>query len=66
MSIIADLSLGSLQGEGMLDITLPNGNNVNMNGIWGLGMGFYLCIMSAFLLIATGLLDYLGRKHLNP
>jgi hypothetical protein len=62
MSKITELSLGSLNGEGTLDVLLPNGETVYMTSTWGLGSGFYLCIFSAFILIATGIIDLMRNK----
>ena len=63
MSKIAELSLGSLNGEGIFATVMPTGETVNMHSTWGLGVGFYLCIFSAFLLIATGIVDFLRKKR---
>ncbi|MCK4364672.1 MAG: carboxypeptidase regulatory-like domain-containing protein [Thermoplasmatales archaeon] len=62
MSKIAELSLGSLNGEGSLGVMLNNGDTVFMESTWGLSTGFYLCIFSAGLLIATGFIDLLRKK----
>jgi hypothetical protein len=61
MSIITDISLGSLQGEGVLEIVLPNGRIDFLASNWGFGSGFYLCIFSALLTMIAGILDYLRR-----
>jgi hypothetical protein len=63
MSIICEISVGSLNGQGPLDVMLPNGETITMSSTWGLGLGFYLCIISAIILIATGLIDYLRKKN---
>ena len=62
MSHICEISLGGLQGQGMLDIELPTGETVAMSSSWGLSYGFYLCILSALLLIATAIIDVLRQK----
>ena len=62
MSKIAELSVGSLNGEGPLEVILNGGDTVLMKSIWGLSTGFYLCIFSAGLLIATGFIDLLRKK----
>jgi hypothetical protein len=62
MSKIAELSLGSLNGEGPLGVMLNNGNTVFMESTWGLSTGFYLCIFSAGLLITTGFIDLMRKK----
>jgi hypothetical protein len=62
MSHICEISLGGLQGQGMLDIELPTGKTVTMSSSWGLSFGFYLCVLSALLLIATGIIDFLRQK----
>ncbi len=61
---ITEFSLGSLQGNGILDIILPNGEKVYMNSSWGLGIGFYICIVSSCILIFAGLYDFLNRKQI--
>jgi hypothetical protein len=61
---ITEFSLGSLQGSGILDIILPNGEKIYMDSSWGLGIGFYICILSSCILIFTGLFDFLNRKKL--
>ena len=62
MSKICEISLGSLNGSGNIEVLLPNGNTVLMSSNWGLGTGFYLCIFSSIILIATGLIDFLIKK----
>ena len=62
MSKICEISLGSLNGAATLDVILPNGETVCMESTWGLGNGFYLCIFSALILIATGIIDFLKKR----
>ena len=62
MSKISEISLGSLQGSGIIDVMLPNGENVYMSSSWGLGTGFYLCIAAALTAMATGILDFIRTK----
>ena len=62
MSLICEISLGSLQGERILDITLPTGEIAYMNSSWGLGVGFYLCVIPTLVLIVAGILDFLRKK----
>ncbi len=57
MSKICEISLGSLQGEGAMNVVLPDGVNAAMYASWGLGIGFYLCVISALIATAAGLLD---------
>jgi hypothetical protein len=57
MSKICEISLGSLQGEGAMNVVLPDGGNAAMSASWGLGIGFYLCIISALIATVAGLLD---------
>ena len=59
MSKICEISLGSLQGGGTLDVVLPSGETVIMSSSWGLSSGFYLCIISALAALAAGILDCL-------
>ena len=62
MSMISEISLGSLQGEGTLNVVLPTGETVYMSSTWGLGNGFYLCIMSASGALIAGILDMVKKK----
>jgi len=62
MSKICEMSLGSLQGEEILDITLPTGETAYMAANWGLGIGFYLCIVPTLILVAAGTIDFLRKK----
>ena len=62
MSKICEITLGSLQGEGALDVILPNGETTVMSASWGLGSGFYLCIVSALIAIAAGIVDFINKK----
>jgi hypothetical protein len=64
MSLITELTLGRLNGTGPIDVSLPNGEIVNMQASWGLGTGFYLCVFSALILITAGIFDFLQRKQL--
>jgi len=64
MSKICEISLGSLQGEGAMNVVLPDGGNAAMSASWGLGIGFYLCIISALIATAAGLLDSFGERSL--
>jgi hypothetical protein len=63
MSKITEISLGSLNGEGPIDIVLPTGNVEYMQATWGLGMGFYLVVIATILLVCTGLIDFIRRKR---
>jgi hypothetical protein len=64
MSKICEISLGSLNGSGTIDVILPNGESVFMSSTWGLDIGFYLCIFSSIILIATGFIDLIRNKNL--
>lgn len=64
MSKICEISLGSLMGEGLLDVMLPNGEIVCMSSSWGLGSGFYLCVISALTAMAAGILDFIRKKKM--
>jgi hypothetical protein len=63
MSKICEISLGSLQGKGILDMTIPTGETLYISSTWGLGYGFYLCVISAIILISAGLIDFIRRKN---
>jgi hypothetical protein len=60
---ITELSLGSLQGSGILQTTLPDKTTAYMQSTWGLGLGFYLCIIAALAAFTGGLVDYLQKKQ---
>jgi hypothetical protein len=61
MSKICEISLGSLQGGGTMNVALPDGINACMSANWGLGIGFYLFIASALTAAAAGILDSLRK-----
>ncbi len=63
MSLLCEISLGSLIGEGMLDVLLPNCETTYMSAQWGLGIGFYLCVFSALVALTSGIMDFLPKKH---
>ena len=60
-SKLTELSLGSLQGEGVLDVVLPDQTTVYMNANWGLGIGFYLVLLAVLITIFAGVIDYLKK-----
>lgn len=62
MSKITELSLGSLNGKGTLEVILPTGETAFMEATWGLSIGFYLCVASTLILIFAGITDYLRKK----
>lgn len=62
MSRLTELSLGSLQGTGDLEISMIHGDTVNMKAEWGLGLGFYLIIFAAIVSITAGIIDFLRSK----
>jgi hypothetical protein len=63
MSLITELTLGRLNGNGPIEVLVPNGETINMQANWGLGTGFYFCVLSALILIAAGLIDYVQRRQ---
>jgi hypothetical protein len=62
MSKITELSVGPLNGSGILEILLTDGSIKYINSSWGLGSGFYLCVISSAILVSAGLIDYLRRR----
>ena len=60
---ICEISLGSLQGESVLDMSLPTGETVYMSATWGLGSGFYLCVVSTAILIFAGIIDFTIKRN---
>jgi len=64
MSKITELTLGSLQGQGSMNIDLPDKSTASLYGYWGLGSGFYLCIFAAIMCFFDGIIDLLRKRHL--
>jgi hypothetical protein len=64
MMRIAELSLGSLQGSGVLEVGLLNKNVVQMDAVWGLGIGFYLSLIAALSAFVGGFIDFLRNKKI--
>ena len=62
MSRLTELSLGSLQGNKILEIVTPQGGSYSLKASWGLGLGFYLIIVAAIISISTGIIDFLKKK----
>jgi len=62
MSKITELTLGSLQGQGFLNVDLPDKSTDSLYAYWGLGSGFYLCIFAALMGLLDGIID-LSRKQ---
>lgn len=54
---IAEISVGSLQGSGTLDVMLPSGDMAYMSAEWGFGQGFFLIIFAAVIAIFGGVYD---------
>jgi len=63
MSSITELSLGSLQGNGMIDVTMPSGERIYMKSLWGLGTGFYTIIIAASISISAAIYDIFKSKR---
>jgi len=61
MHIITEVTLGSLTGEGIIDVTIPSGDKIYVNSNWGFGNGFYLCIAAALTAMFAGILDYFRK-----
>jgi len=64
MSQITELTLGSLQNEGVLEVVLPNKNIGYIQASWGVGIGFYLSIIAAITALIAGVIDYLKKKKI--
>jgi hypothetical protein len=62
MSRITEISIGSLEGEGTLDVVLPDTTKINMSANWGLGLGFYLCILASLTAMSSGFIDYFKKR----
>jgi len=60
---ICEISLGSLQGESVMDMSLPTGETVYMSATWGLGSGFYFCVVSTAILILVGVMDFIIKRN---
>lgn len=63
MSKITELTLGSLQGQGSINIDLPDKSTASLYGYWGLGSGFYLCIFAAIMGFFDGIIDLLRKRQ---
>jgi hypothetical protein len=63
ISKITEISLGSLQGHAITNVVLPNNEVVCMNSSWGLGIGFYLCIIATLTILSAGIIDILRKKQ---
>jgi hypothetical protein len=61
MSQITELTLGSLQNQGVLEVILPDKNIAYMQASWGVGTGFYLSIIAALTTLTAGVIDYLRK-----
>lgn len=64
MSQITELTLGSLQNKGVLEIVLPDKKIVYIQASWGLGIGFYLSILAALTTLTGGIIDYLRKRKI--
>ena len=64
MSKLTELSLGSLQGEGIIDVVLPDKTTAYMNATWGLGLGFYLVLIAGIITLAAGIIDYIRKTKI--
>jgi hypothetical protein len=62
MSSITEISLGSLQGQGMIEVSVSSFEKVYMHASWGLGMGFYMILFAAILLLSAGMYDLLKTR----
>jgi hypothetical protein len=63
MSTITQISLGSLHGDGIIDVSLPTGEKVYMDASWGLGIGFYTIVFAAIISIGAGVYDTIRTKR---
>ncbi len=63
MSKLTELSLGSLQGQRILEVVLPDKKLAYMDSTWGLSTGFYLAILAAFTALSAGIIDFLREKE---
>ena len=61
MSKITEISLGTIQGKGVLEVILPSEETVYMHANWGLGLGFYFCILSALTALSAGIYDFVRK-----
>jgi len=61
MHLITEVTLGSLTGEGIIDVKIPNGDTIYVHSNWGFGNGFYLCVVAALTAMLAGILDYFRR-----
>ena len=64
MNQIAQLSLGSLQGSGMIPVSPPYADEVMVSASWGLGPGFFIVFFGACIAVFAGILDILRKYKL--
>ncbi len=57
MSRITELSLGSLQGSGLIEVELPSGSSAYMQANWGFGLGSYLVFFASIIALSAGIID---------
>jgi len=63
MAKLTELSLGSLQGQGILEVLLPDEKLAYMDSSWGLSTGFYLAVLAALTALFAGVIDLLREKE---
>lgn len=63
MSRITEISLGSLNGSGMIDVVLPSEQTMYMQAYWGFGTGFYLVVLAATISLGAGLIDFIRNQR---
>ena len=64
MNQIARLSLGSLQGSGILPINPPYDNDIMVSASWGLGPGFYIVFFGASIAVFAGMIDFFKKRKI--
>jgi hypothetical protein len=62
MSTITELSVGSLQGKGIIDVSIPTGEKIYMNASWGLGVGFYTILLASSISLGAAIYDILKSQ----
>ncbi|MDG6219154.1 MAG: carboxypeptidase-like regulatory domain-containing protein, partial [Candidatus Thermoplasmatota archaeon] len=64
MNLIAELTVGSLQGSASIQISPPFSNDVMISASWGLGPGFYIVSLGACIAIFAGILDFINKHEI--
>jgi hypothetical protein len=62
MSTITEISVGSLQGKGIIDVSISTGEKIYMDASWGLGVGFYTILLASSISLGAAVYDILKSQ----